>query len=309
MTGADETIFAIAVTWHLATQRDDMDWDGFTAWLEADPQHRTIYGEVALTDAALERHADRLAPLSEAYASSTLPRRTWPLWAGGTVAAALAAVLLVPQFIAGRSETFTTESTQRKIALADGSSVLLAPHSRLTVSGRHKDELALAGGAYFEIRHDPQRSLTIRANELEIGDIGTRFEVQATDRAVRVEVSEGQVEVRGDALGDPVELAAGHRILFDPAHGLAMVASVAASDVGEWREGRLTYDAAPLALVASDLARYAGVGVTMPPALAGRRFSGTLSIKDGNAAVRDLSQLMGLELSRDAGAYRLSDPG
>lgn len=309
MTGVDDTILAEAAAWHLTSARDDMDWDGFTAWLEAGPEHRAAYGEIAAVAAALERHRDRLAPLVVEPATAGRARRTWPFWAGSAVAAALAGVLVVPQWLAGQPETFSTGRGQQTIALADGSSVVLAPHSRLTISGRHRDALALAGGAYFEIRHDPHRSLTIRANELEIGDIGTRFEVQATDRAVRVEVSEGQVEVRGDALGGPVQLAAGRRILFDPAHGLARVSFVAAKDVGEWREGRLTYDAAPLALVASDLARYAGVGVSVPPSLAGRRFSGTLSIKDGNSAVRDLSQLMGLELSYDAGAYRLSDPG
>jgi transmembrane sensor len=311
MTGADETIFEKAAAWHLASGRDDRDWDGFTLWLEADPRHRAAYEEVALTDAALECHRDALAPLvrDETEAASNRPRRQWPLWAGGAAAAALVAVLVVPQFVEPQPQSFATGATRQTIALANGSRIVLAPHSRLTLSGRHSDQLALEGGAYFDIRHDPQRPLAIRANELEIGDIGTRFEVQTNEKAVRVEVSQGKVEVHGDALGRPVELAAGHRILFDPAHGLATIASVAAAYVGEWREGRLSYDAAPLSLVASDLSRYAGVAVAVPPALSGRRFSGTLSIQDGHSAVRDLAQLMGLELSRGADAYRLSEPG
>lgn len=311
MTGADERIFADAAAWHFASEHDAMDWDGFTAWLEADSRHRAAYDEIAVTDAALLSHRRQLAPLVQELAdeSSQRVRRKWPLWTGGAVAAALVALLAVPQFLATEPQTFATGGARQTIALGDGSRVILAPHSRLTLSGRHKDRLALEGGAYFDIRHDPQRPLAIRARELEIGDIGTRFEIQTNGRAVRVEVAQGQVEVRGDALGQPVELAAGRRILFDPAHGLATIAAIAASDVGEWREGRLSYDAAPLSLVASDLARYAGVAVAVPPALSGRRFSGTLSINDGNSAVRDLAQLMGLGLSRDAGAYRLSDPG
>jgi len=59
----------------------------------------------------------------------------------------------------------------------------------------------------------------------------------------------------------------------------------------------------------NDLARYAGVSVTVPSPLAGRRFSGTLSIRDGDSAVRDLAQLMGLALSRDGSAYRLAGGG
>lgn len=313
MTGADETIFAEAADWHLASARDDIDWGGFTAWLEADPRHRSAYDEIALADAALEQHRDVLAPLvretEKAAPVARFGRRKWPIWTGAALAASLAAVPILPQITAPQPETFSSGAAPLTVALEDGSSVLLAPHSRLTLAGRHKDQLALTGGAYFAIRHDPDRQLAIDAGSLEIGDIGTRFDVQTNGKAVRVEVSEGQLEVHGDALGETVRLRAGRRLLFDPAHRLASVAPVTAADVGEWREGRLTYDAAPLTLVASDLARYAGVTVSLAPGLAERRFSGTLSIRDGNAAVRDLAQLMGLKLSRGAGAYRLDEAG
>ena len=46
--------------WHLASCRDDMDWDGFTLWLEADPRHRAHYDEITLTDAALEVRREAL---------------------------------------------------------------------------------------------------------------------------------------------------------------------------------------------------------------------------------------------------------
>jgi transmembrane sensor len=310
MTGAEETILAAAAAWHLASARDDMDWAGFAAWLEADSRHRAAYDEIALTDALLDQHREALVPLAaEAVPERSPGMRRWPLWLGGALAASLAAVLLEPQFAAPEPQTYASGAAAQDIALADGSSVVLGPHSRLTVAGRHGDQLALEGGAYFAVRHDPGRPLTIRAGGLEIGDIGTQFDVQAGARDVRVAVSEGRVEVRGQALGQPVELAAGRRMLFDPDRHLAAVTAVAAGDVGGWREGRLSYEAAPLALVAGDLARYAGVTVSVPAALAGRRFSGTLSIKDGTSAVRDLAQLMGLGLSRDAGAYRLAEPG
>jgi len=310
MTGADDRIFEQAADWHVASERDDMDWDRFARWLEADPRHRIAYEETALADAALDDHPvlRSLADASEA----TIKRKislAWPAWAGGALAASLVAALLLPQIAAPNAQIFASDNAPRTIALQDGSQVVLGPQSKLTIAGARNDKLALEGGAYFAIRHDPDRVLTIRAGGLEIRDIGTRLEVQANGDAVRVEVSEGQVELRGGALGRPVELPAGRRILFDPAHRLATIASVSPRDVGEWREGRLTYDAAPLSLVVADLARYGRVSVVVLPPLAGRRFSGTLSIRDGDSAVRDLAQLMGLELSRERGAYRLRQPG
>jgi len=296
-----------AAAWHVASAADAMDWDGFTQWLEADPRHRAAYDEIALADAALDEQQPALRELS--VVEPPRPRRQWPVWTGGALAASLAVVAILPQFAKPEPKAFASDRTARTIALSDGSQVVLAPHSRLSVAGRQGDELTLDGGALFAIRHDPGRSLSIAAGGLEIGDIGTRFEVEANGSSVRVAVSEGRVEVRGDALGQPVELTAGHRILFDPANRLATVAAVSPADVGEWREGRLTYEAAPLSLVAADLARYAGVSVTVPSPLAGRRFSGTLSIHDGDSAVRDLAQLMGLALSHSGGAYRLADGG
>lgn len=305
MTGADDKIFDQATSWHLACERDDMDWDGFTAWLEADPRHRAAYEEIALIDAALAERHDQLLAVSRPDKSAGAGR--WSLWLGGALAASLAAVLVISQLASGGSQSFATDSKPRTIALASGSRVILGPHSRLTVGGRRGDQLALEGGAYFSIRHDPGRALAVSAGGLEIRDVGTRFDLQTGGDAVRVEVSEGRVEVRGQALDNPIDLAAGHRLLFDPLHHLAKVARVSAQDVGEWREGRLTYDAAPLSLVAADLARYAGASVSVPPPLAARRFSGTLSIHDGDSAVRDLAQLMGLDLSRRDGAYRLGE--
>lgn len=306
MTRSDDAIFERAANWHLASVADDMDWDGFTMWLEADPRHRAAYEETALTDAALDDHRTALAFADAAQAAGKRKiAQTWPVWAGGALAASLAAVLVLPQLAAPGVQTFVSANAPRTIALQDGSQVVLGPRSKLTIAGVHSDKFALEGGAYFAIHHDPDRTLTISAGGLQIGDIGTRFEVQTNSGAVRVEVSEGQVELRGAALGRAIELPAGRRIMFDPAHGLATVAPVSPRDVGEWREGRLTYDDAPLSLVAADLARYGGLSVTVPPPLAGRRFSGTLSIRDGDSAVRDLAQLMGLELSRDRDAYRL----
>jgi transmembrane sensor len=309
MTGANDEIFEQAGRWHFASGRDDMDWDSFTGWLEADPRHRSAYDEIALADLALADHRVSLTPVAETLAINAPVRRRWPAWTGGAIAASLAVVLIVPQLTSPEPRTFTSGAAMQTVRLQDGSQVVLGPQSQLTVRGRHGDQIALDGGAYFAIRHDPSRKLSITAGGLTIGDIGTRFEVQTNDGAVRVEVSEGKLELKGDALGKPIQLAAGRRILFDPAHNLAAVAPVTESAVGEWRDGRLTFDAAPLSLVADDLSRYAGVSVTVPAPLATLRFSGTLSIHNGDSAVRDLAQLMGLELSRRDGAYRLGQRG
>lgn len=310
MNRDEDRIIAEAAAWHAASSHDGMDWNGFTAWLEADPRHRSAYDEVALADSFLDEHHDALRPANdEPFAEEPAPRRAmivrWKRWTGIAIAASLVLVLAVPQFLQPAPLQYRTSGAPRSIALADGSTVILAPHSSLSVEGRKQEHMALNGGAWFEIRHDPARQLSISAGDVEISDIGTQFDVQANGDQVRVEVADGEVNVSSRVLSQPIHLTRGRGLLFDGKGGAALVMPVSDNDIGEWRSGRLTYDSTPLPLVVADLSRYAGVRVNLSDALRDRRFSGTLVVGDGQAAIRDLSQVMDLELRRDSGGYRL----
>jgi transmembrane sensor len=297
-----DSIIDEAVGWHLASDLPEMDWDAFSLWLEADPRHRAAFDEIALADAALAEHCAALRPAFAAN-DDTPPQRRWGrlAWPGSAIAASLVAVLAFQQFGPG-AQTYQTGSQARTVALEDGSSIELAPNSRLEVDG---EQIALSGGAWFDIRHDPSRQLSISADGVQITDIGTKFDVQAAAGQVRVEVAEGRVRVSSEAMAHPVDLAQGRALAFDPKGGTATVTGLATSDIGEWRTGRLSFEAAPLTLVAADLARYAGVKVTVADKLGDRHFTGTLVIRDREAALRDLSQLMDLELGRSGDGYRL----
>lgn len=305
----DDDILSEAVSWHLASEEDSMDWDAFTQWLAANPRHRAAYDEIALTGRILGDHREDLAPVADNDPESAEPVRprfgTRIRWAGFAIAAALVAIIGLPQLMTPAPQVYETAGTSRQIALADGSSITLAPRSRLTVAGRGKEQIALSGGALFDIRHDPSRQLAISASGLTISDIGTRFDIQAQDDAVRVAVVEGKVAVSSDSMPAPVQLTAGKGLAYDANAGTATVTPVKPDDVGSWRQGRLSYENARLALVVADLRRYAGVSVEVPASLRDRRFSGTLIVDDGNAALRDLVQLMGLRLRGRAGAWRV----
>jgi transmembrane sensor len=293
-----------AAHWHLAVARDDMDWTAFTAWLEADPRHRACYDQFALADALLDTHR---AELVDAIAEPAPSVQRWR-WAAalGAVAAAGAALLVVPGLRTTPATIYATADTARTIALADGSQIELAPHSRLAVAGPAEATMHLDGGALFAIRHDPARALTITAGALQVSDIGTRFDIQAEGDAVRVAVAEGRVSVSSPALAQAVMLERGRGLRFAGAAGTAELGMVDPDTVAGWRHGQLSYDDAPLALVVADLARYANIHVALPAELRNRRFSGTLSTGNANEALRDLAQLMGLELVRGPAGDRLA---
>lgn len=313
MNRDEEDILSEAVNWHLASNDDSMDWNAFTRWLEASPRHRAAYDEIALAELLLEEHRDNLArPEPTSAADGAMPQEMKrPVfgrrlgWAGAAIAAALVAAISMPQFLARPPQVFQTTGTSRSIALADGSTLVLAPRSQITIEGRDQARMILSGGALFDIRHDPSRRLTISASGLIISDIGTRFDVQAQDGAVRVAVVEGKVQVSSDSLTAPVQIPAGKGLAYDAGAGTATVSPVKTDDVGSWQQGRLSYENARLPLVIADLRRYAGVSVDVPVRLRDRRFSGTLIVDNGDAALRDLAQLMGLRLRGHTGAWRI----
>lgn len=286
-----------AVAWHAALAHDDADWDAFTVWLEADPANRQAYDSVALGDALVDEHHDLLSGLIAAPASAPWWRRRGAVSGvlGGAVAASLTALFVIVPLTRGPETQHwqTSAGERRTIAFADGARATLAPDTRLAATG---GRLTLDGAAYFDIRHDPARPVTISAHGVTVSDVGTRFDM-ATDRdGVRVAVAEGEVAV-GPSGGAAVPLAAGQRALVSG--GRIETGVTAAGDVAAWRGGRLVYDRVPLALVAADIARYAGGRVTVDPNDAGRRFSGAMAIGDRVTMARSLAVLMGLDAKVD----------
>jgi len=302
-----------AARWHLAQARDDMDWAGFTEWLETDPRHREAYDAIALLDARIDDARPALAQLlsdePQVPKHRFLPRLAgWTAVAAVLIAAIVIGITRLPFGAKDESLVYRAPLGQpREIRLADGSTATLAPGSTLRVAGTRDAAMTLDGNAYFDVRHDAAHPLTVRAGGFEIRDIGTRFDVSASGGLVRVAVAEGRVAVRSPAMAGEVEIAAGKALTVSEKGGTAEVRPVRAPAIGAWRTGPLVYDDVPLAMVAADIARSTGHPVTIDPSVARRRFSGVIAPGDRAAMVGSLSALTGLKTRTDGDALRLGD--
>jgi transmembrane sensor len=155
-------------------------------------------------------------------------RRTWP-WlvaASGLSAAVTAAILLLVRPWAGEpapavSSTpppltrLTSGEDAVRVALREGDRIELAPRSELeldetdTRSTRWRID---RGGAVFDVRHGRSRPFVVRAGDVEVVVLGTRFSVtRETDGAVVVSVERGRVEVRRGSM-EPRRLSAGESL-------------------------------------------------------------------------------------------------
>lgn len=83
--------------------------------------------------------------------------------------------------------------------LVDGTRVVLAPGSRLWVGkrfARGSRTVKLDGRAYFEVFPAPGEPFTIRAGDIDIVVLGTRFNVDNDTAEIMVGVREGRVSLR-----------------------------------------------------------------------------------------------------------------
>lgn len=306
----DEQMLDQAIAWQAALAQDDADWDAYLAWLEADPRHREAFDSIALVDAAIADNRQQIRPLLAPdmdVPADPLPNRWRPRWLWGGAIAASLAILVAGPILRSSADPVIYENggmANRSLALANGTSVILAPSSRIVVTGKGADAIELARGeAYFDVRHDPGRTLTVSAGALRISDIGTRFSINLARGAVRVGVAEGVVSVEAPGVARPVRLDAGHQLVGGG--GALTLAPVDVAQIGSWRSGRLSYTDTPLALVAADISRYSGKAIIVDPSVEKKHFSGSLVIGDGSKLVGDLVDVMGIDAQSTGDAVRI----
>lgn len=324
----NEAVLIAAAHWHLQSAGEAMDWDGFTAWLEADPAHAAAYDAIALDDVWIADHAAAIrqgldeAPASSDHAPATADasagvvafvRRKPVLWIGsatGLAAAAMLSLVLLPHDPPAPGDSSHSYAApadgMRTLALGDGVKVVLSHDARLIVPDTPGAAMRLTGTAYFNVAHRPDRLLKIQAGGYTISDIGTRFEIANTDTAVRVSVEEGAVSLSRQATDGSVRLMAGQGAMGYHQGGAIERLTLMPQSVGSFRRGILVYQNAPLDIVADEISRYAGVPVRVDAALGQRRFSGALTIGSGRALPDSLAELMDLKASERNGTILLS---
>lgn len=301
----DPKVLEAACEWHAALAGDDADFDAFTDWLEASPDHTRAYDAVILLDDSVESARDRLAvapPANDVVADDVAPAT--PFFRRRSFAAALALVLAVPAALwFGQAPALVdvrSGASPQELALDDRTHVTLDRNSLLRHTKGDTAAVELASGAaHFAVRHDPALRFTVKAGDVSIVDLGTQFEVQRNGAQVGVAVSEGTVSV-GFSGKTGIMLKAGQRAFAEG--GTIRVVSTDPAAVGSWRRNQLVYRNAPLQQVVREISRYTGSPVQVDPALGDRRFSGVLTIGDGQALDRNLADFMALSRAEHDGA-------
>lgn len=301
----------------------------FEAWMARGALHRGAYNRAAEIFAMGKLLLDDPMPALDTEPASTRlaparhKRRYLALaFAAALLAAAVAAIALAsrgslpatdapsfPDLVAEAPGIFAAPAdAARRVELADGSVVTLAPGARVEL--RFNDDtrriLLAAGTARFEVRrHD--RPFVVVAGGGSVTARGTKFEVALSPaRGVRVHLYEGAVDVvipaRSAGARSIRRLRPGEQIAYAAMPG----APVAGADTGlperQTRAAVEEFAVIPL----GELVARANRGAARPirlasPELAGRRVSGRLRLDDNALLAGRLAQLFDLSVETGPG--------
>lgn len=284
-------------------QRTRQDEAGFEKWLQEDRLNANRYGEGlalwkqlgALGDSDEAR--ETLGHLYERGPPQVAERRRVSrravLGSGvGALAATVAGVLVLPRLHLSDHVTYeTAKGEQRRIALDDGSVIMLdtATKVQVAMSASQRVIALLKGQAFFDVAHDPARPFRVFAGADEIRAIGTAFQVRYESGATRVVLEEGKVAVfRGGAFkpvpkANPNLQSGNADVVLHPGQATNLtsteppkVEAVDLSRTDAWRDGELVFDDVPLSIAVAEVNRYGGRTVILADESTGRlHVSGT----------------------------------
>jgi transmembrane sensor len=149
------------------------------------------------------------------------------------------------------------------VKLADGTSVLLSPGSRLVFPSLFKGSkrmVELKGEAYFEVRHDKDHPFVVRTAMMETQVLGTKFCVSADlNRTPMVTLVDGKVMVKSKESGQEVILTKGMRATFD--NGRFTLSQVSVDQYAYRKMGMFYFDNATLEDIMDEIGRWYGMKV------------------------------------------------
>lgn len=313
---AENPIDKAAGDWAVAIDRglSPHEQETLTAWLSADPRHRgALVRAQAVWFSAIGRGAPRTAaPMVHELSAGRrvrpgklLPRRR--LLIGGAIAAGVGGLGLTALLYEERYETDRGEV--RRVALADGSGLVMNTDARLAVrltADRRRVRLD-SGEAWFDVAKDRARPFVVTFGAARVTAVGTAFSIRrAGPDGDEVLVTEGVVEIGGG--GDAaLRVAQGHRAVI-PAGGRPRVTPVPPRDLQRhlaWREGMIMLDGERLADAAAQFNRYGARPITVAPALADRRVVGVFQARDAEGFARATGAMLSAPVSVGRDAIRI----
>ena len=282
---------------HWGGELDGEQHQRFAAWQAADPEHQRAWQR-------LQRLQGTLAGVPAHTASAVLrdqpdARRRQALKLLGLLLVVGGSGYLAQSQLPWREtmadlRSGTGERLQR--TLADGSQLSLNSGSAVNIrySASERRIQLLAGELLLDSGHDPaKRPLIVETAAGEIQALGTRFSVYEIDGGSRVDLYEGELELR-PRYAETTRLQAGQQRWFSAERSTAI--DQADRNAIAWNEGRLVAERMPLGRFIEELSRHRSGILRCDPAVAALPLTGVFPLADTDRVLLALQQSLPVEV-------------
>jgi transmembrane sensor len=319
-----------AADWLVRLQSTDVsieDTLAWQAWLNESPRNARAFARieeishvlrdvrapsaVSASQFARDRY-DASVPIKDWYQPHA--RRSWTVVA---VAASLVTLTLTMAYwkTPPEAHAFSTAiGENRTVTMSDGSTIVLAADTYLTVALSEKErniELS-KGEALFMVAKDAARPFKVHAGDATIVAVGTAFNVERdSDRAV-VSVTEGRVVVEPVSHFLPVSVLHEFKPKLRSVHLVAGQQTTAGSagieeptkmesPATDWQTGHLAFHLQPLRYVIEDVNRYAPKPIVLASDNVGTLvITGTVERENIAGWVKSLERAFDLQATEEA---------
>lgn len=219
--------------------------------------------------------------------------RTWMAVAAAIIVGAVATLLILqrpePVLVA------SAEDAAVEYLGADGSTVLLRPHSELYLVDS-SDEIVryrLYGEAFFSVTPRVEQVFAVQAGEAVVEVLGTRFNLSTWGDAAAVFLEEGRIRFAHEPSGTDVILEPGQWSRITEAGAPVPPNEEPPDEHVDWIDGEIRFDQERAALVAAEIEHHFDVELALPGSLAGETLSGRILLDDRQQSLEDLGQVLG----------------
>ena len=188
------------------------------------------------------------------------------------------------------------------VLLSDGTKVWLNAGSQLVYPAvflKDTREVALIGEAFFDVVKNPQKPFIVKAADVSVQVLGTRFDISAypEDKVIQTVLEEGKINLKysGDGIFKRdyvVEMVPNQMVEFDKISREANSSTVNVSKFVSWKDGMLEFEKVNLYKALKQVERFYNIRILLEDQSIGSyKLSGKLDLKDEPEKVLNVIKL------------------
>lgn len=195
--------------------------------------------------------------------------------------------LNTPSLVAEANASIST------VTLADGSTVTLRPYSKLysQLQSNTEQTYSLDGEAFFDVTKNANRTFSVETDKGIVSVLGTRFNVNSRDNAMRVFLEEGKVQVQS--------LKSDSLLILNPGEAASITEDIypvkdiaSAEETLDWLNEELVFTDKIVANIISEIEHHYNVQISIPNNIGSLRLTGQLSLTSIDATITDLGLVL-----------------